>query len=282
MRSNYMKNFFRLISVIALLVVGAFVRGQRPAPLQITSLIARIPIPEDSKDCYGSCTVVKDASTGITSIKDNGAVFNDLTGQLTKMMQVDMNAMNAGGNPTAAMQAQSQANRKPTALNPAVMKELGAAQTASMQARQLIQELSVKLGSVNMPKAASGPNCPEVRQGSYVGPTCACTLEHAIAAERRQVTARDQALQQQSAFLHRYIPQIMDQVAIIDKLESDAKFGEGITDPTMLSLLSSTQRQGMSAFTSVLSIANGIWTDGARQYLYLVNASVNHCGDKPQ
>jgi hypothetical protein len=66
-----MKSFFRLISVTALLVVGAFVRGQRPTPLQINSLTMRIPIPGNSQGCYGSCTVVKDASSGITSIKDN-------------------------------------------------------------------------------------------------------------------------------------------------------------------------------------------------------------------
>jgi hypothetical protein len=303
-----MKKIIALVSL--LLVVASFVRAQKPARLQINSLLMKIPIPQSSSACYAVCTTTTDAS-GFASIKDNGPVFNSLQSDLTAMMTGDRSDMQSGAatpaaaqqpptaeqiaqmqqdamaraqalsqggaNPAAAMQAQANANRKPPAVNPAIMQGLGKASGAAMQIQTLVRELGQKVAAVNMPIVHSEPNCPEVRQGSYVGPTCACTYARSVTGEQKRVDARDIGLQQQAALMNEYRHLIQDQVAIIDKLESDAKYGDGITDQTVLSMLWSAQRQGLSGIVSFLSIANGVWTDGARVYLDLVNAKANHC-----
>ncbi len=302
----------RKIAVIVslLLVIASFVRAQKPARLQINSLLARVPIPKSSSACYGNSTTTTDAS-GVSSIKDNGPVFNALQSELTGLLSGGMTAMQSGAatpsaaqqpptaeeiaqmqqdamaraqalsqggaNPSAAMQAQASANRKPPTVNPAVMQGLGKASGAAMQIRTLVTELGQKVGAVNTPAVHSEPNCPEVRQGSYVGPTCACTYARSVNGEQKRVDAQDIGLQQKAALMSQYLNLIQDQVAIIDKLENDAKYGEGITDQTVLSMLWSAQHQGMSGLASFLSIASGVWSDGARVYLDLVNAKANHC-----
>ena len=302
----------RSIAIFSLLIVATIVRGQRPARLQINSLLDQVPIAQSSQGCYSVCTTTTDAS-GFSSIKDNGPVFKRLNDELTSLMTADMSAMNAGGapgvppgppaaptadqiaqmqqdamaraqalsqggaNPSAAMQAQANANRKPPAVNPAVMQGLGKASAASMQIRTLVSELGRKLGDVITQSVPSEPNCPDVQQGGYAGPTCACTYARQVTGEQKRVGAVDISLQKKSALLNEYRHLIEDQVGIIDKLESDAKYGDGITDPTVLSLLGSAQRQGMGGLVSFLSMASGTWTDGARVYLVLVNAKANHC-----
>ncbi len=146
-----------------------------------------------------------------------------------------------------------------------------------MQIQMLVSELGRKLGAIMPASVPSEPKCPEVQQGGYAGPTCACTYARTVTGEQKMVAAEDAALAQKSALLNQYRGLIGDQIAIIDKLESDAKYGEGITDATVLQLLWSSQRQGLNGVVSFLSMANGTWTDGANRYLYLVNAKANRC-----
>jgi len=302
----YIHRIFFAVSFLSVSIGG---NAQKPANIQINSFISRVPLPENSASCYASCTTTKDAD-GQISIKDNGPVFNDLTEQLEKLNKAAMDDMRNSGNtamntapsaPTAeqiaemqqqAMQRAQQAMQNGTnpaaaqsgnhpakafTTNVALMQEIGKAQSAIMPMNQLINELSAKVGQVTMEDVKAGPNCPEVQQGGYAGPTCKCTKEREISYESRCIAARDGYLAKVNALLHKYIPQIQDQVAIIDKLESDAKFGEGLTDRATLQMLVSLQREALNGFTSVLSIANGKWSDGANQYLRLVNAKNQQC-----
>ncbi len=301
---------FPVLLTLPLMVVATMVRGQmRPAKLEINSLLSQVPIAQSSSACYSTCTTTIDAS-GISAIVDNGPVFKHLSDQLTSIMTAGMNAPGTGatataapaaptaeqiaqmqqdamaraqqysqngGNAAAAMQAQANANRKPPTVPPAVMQGLGKASAASMQIHTLISELGRKLAAIAPASVPSEPNCPEVQQGGYAGPTCACTYARTVTGEQKMVAAEDAALAQKSALLNQYKGLIGDQLAIIDKLESDAKYGEGITDATVLQLLWSSQRQGLSGLTSFLSMASGTWSDGANRYLYLVNAKANRC-----
>ena len=304
----YMSSYFKRCFIV--LLCGFLEAGaQKPAIIQINSFISRIPLPESSATCYGSATIVT-ATDGTVTVKDNGEQFNTLNDQLDKLtkdymasvkaasaapptaaptqptpeqieqmqqqaMQRAQQAMQSGGNPAAAAQAGAQT--KHTYTNVALMQELGKAQSAIMPMNQLITELTGKLGQVRMEQVPMGPNCPEVQQGGYAGPLCSCTKDRNVTYEERSVAARNDCLGKINSLLHQYIPQIEQQVAIVDKLESDAKFGEGITDPATLQMLTSVQRQALGGFTAILGIASGSWTDGANQYARLVNAKSVKC-----
>jgi hypothetical protein len=292
----------------AVCVVPSWARGQKPAQLKINSLMDQIPVPQSSSTCYAVCTISKDASN-ITTVKDNGPVFKHLQDELQSMMMGDMNAMNnpavpksapaaptaeqiaqmqadamakaqqysqQGANPAAAMQAQAQANRKPP-TNMALMQGLGKAGAANMQIQSLLRDMSKELSGLNMRQVHAPPNCPEVRQGSYVGPTCACEHDRGVTAETDDIAARDELIQKQKTILQKYKGLLQVQVGVVDDLEAGAKYGEGITDPTTLQLLWSAQRQAMTATVQILGICSGISTDGANQYVRLVNAKVDHC-----
>jgi hypothetical protein len=305
---NKMTSYLLACSICAASIMPTGARAQKPAHLKVNSLIDQIPIPQSSSACYGACTTNTDAS-GVASIKDNGPVFKHLEDEFTSLSTADMNAMNNptvpksapqaptadqiaqmqadamakaqqysqhGVNPAAAMQAQAQANHKPS-NNMAVMQGLGKAGAANMQIQSLLRDMSKELSALNMRQVHAGPNCPEVRQGSYVGPTCACTYEHSVAAEANYVTARDELIQKQAAILTKYKGLLEVQVGIVDDLEAQAKYGDAVTDATSLQLLWSAQRQSMTAFVELLGASNGFWTDGANQYLRLVNAKANKC-----
>jgi hypothetical protein len=294
------------LAATALMPAGA--RAQKPAQIKINSLIDQVPIPQSSSSCYGTCTTNTDAS-GVTTIIDNGKLFKHLQDELTAMSTADMNAMNnptvpksapqaptadqiaqmqadamakaqqysqQGANPAAAMQAQAQANHKPS-NNMAVMQGLGKAGAANMQIQSLLREMQQELSALNVRQVHARPNCPEVRQGSYVGPTCACTYDRSVAGEGDYVAARDELIQKQGAILTKYRGLLEVQVGIVDDLEAQAKYGDGITDPTTLQLLWSAQRQAITAMVELLAASNGVWTDGARTYLGLVNAKAVHC-----
>jgi hypothetical protein len=283
--------------------------GQKPAAIQINSLISRIPIPSGCQTSYQSCTTIKNPDGTIT-IKDNGPVFNALNNDMERLTKVDMDAMKDGyanaqtpappAAPTAEQISQMQADAmaraqqamqsgadpskaapagnpyKPT-TNVKLMQELGTAQSAVGKINQLTMEMSTKMGEIRMAEVPMEPNCPEVRQGSYVGPTCGCEKQKDITHYEKMVAARNTYLQNVDGLLRKYIPQIQEQVDLIDKVEADANYGQGITDPRIIQQLWSLQRMGLNGFTSVMGIASSNWTDAAKQYLLVVNAGARVC-----
>ena len=295
--------------LVSALVGCHFVFGQKPAVLKINNLISRIPIPVASQACYETCTTIKNPD-GTFQIKDNGPAFNALNNEVEALGKSDMDAMKNGSlntqtsappaAPTAEqinqMQAQAMARAQqamqsgadPSKAAPAsnpykpptnlkLMQELGTAQSAVGKINQLTMEMSTKMGDIRMTEVPMEPNCPEVRQGSYVGPTCACEKQKSINHYEKMVAARNTYLQNVAGLLRKYIPQIQEQVDLIDKVEADANYGQGITDPLTIQQLWSLQRMGLNGFTSVMGIASSSWTDGAQQYLYVVNASARTC-----
>ncbi len=286
--------------------------GQKPSPIQINSFISRIPLPVSSQVCYESSTTTKDPSSGLISIKDNGPQFNSLNEDMDKISKGDMDAMktryanaqsqsasSSAPTPDQVAQMQAEAMQKaqqaaqnagnpsgtaqtgsysiPQTTNVALMQELGRAQSSVGQITQLTFELSTKMGQLQMDEVSMGPNCPEVRQGSYVGPTCACTKQHSVDYERKRVEVRDKYLRQVNDLLQQYIPRIKGQVALVDKVEIDSKYGQAVSDPAISQMLWSVQRQAMGGFTSVMGIASSAWKDGASQYLNLVNTHNKTC-----
>jgi hypothetical protein len=87
----------------------------------------------------------------------------------------------------------------------------------------------------------------------------------------------DAHLQQVAELLRHYIPLLKDQIALIDKAESDGKFGEGISDPTTIQMLWNLQRQALGPVTMILGMSNSAWSDGAGRYLRLENAKNQRC-----
>jgi hypothetical protein len=98
-----------------------------------------------------------------------------------------------------------------------------------------------------------------------------------VAAEGDYVAARDEIIQKEAAILTKYRGLLEVQVGVVDDLEAQAKYGDAVTDPTILQMLWSAQRQAMTAMVELLGASNGFWTDGANTYLGLVNAKAVHC-----
>ncbi len=187
-------------------------------------------------------------------------------------------AQQATQNATGLSNPAQGSNPPRPSTNVALMQELGRAQKILIgQINQLTMELSMKMGDIRMDDPPVEPNCPEVRQGSYVGPTCACEKQKDINHYQKMVDARNVYLKKVGDLLYSYVPRIRSQVALIDKVEVDSRYGEAVTDPTTIQLLGSVQRMGLNGFTSILAIASSNWTDAASQYLNVVNAGAKTC-----
>jgi hypothetical protein len=285
--------------------IGISGYGQKPAVVQVTSFLARIPIPSSSASCFASCTTTKDPSNGAVTVKDTVPVFQSIQDDLMKIMQGDMSAAQASSmsNPTApspdqmaqmqqqaaqmqnmtpeqAMQMQKNKanNNQPGQTNIALMRKIGEAQTHLMQIQQLQNELQSKISALDKSgrdKVKLGAPCPDVKQGSgdIAVPTCGCMIGRATAYESKRVEAFDVWVSGVGDLLHQYIPKISNEVAIIDKVEAEAKYGESSNDPGVRQQLYIMQRQAMGSVTAVISYASGTWEDAGKAYSNQVNAS---------
>ena len=272
--------------------------AQKAYPVEITSLLSRIPIPQDAAGCYSSSTKSTDPSNGAISVVDPGPAFKELQDQLQK---INMSA--AGGiypngqtpdKPSAeqieqmkqeAMQRAAQAQNGQAVSNqhttqgamddPQIMKEIGQAQTACGQINQLIHEFSMKISAIDnssIDKVSMGPNCPEVQQGGYAGPTCGCMKERAKTYELKRVAERNAYMQNVVGVLREYLGKIRPLCAQVDNVMIKAKFGDAVSNPAYKQMVAITQRQALGAVPALLSVASGTWEDAAKQYANLVNA----------
>ena len=154
------------------------------------------------------------------------------------------------------------------------MKLIGQAQTAAGNINRLSLELAQKrekinknLDSVHMP-----PNCPEVQQGGYAGPTCACLRGHEVDYRTRRVAAMNSYVEELAALVREYLPKMKAEAAIIDDMEAKAKYGEAVSNPAFRQMVVSIQRQGFGSVTSLLGLSGDAWKDSAEEYAKLVNA----------
>jgi hypothetical protein len=294
--------FNRILLSFLLLEVTTLVHGQKAWPGDITAMLSKVPVPVSSASCYGQSSKVTDPSTKLVTIKDNGPAFTDLEAQLQNIMKAAMSAAQAQGQGMAApnadqlAQMQQQAMQRaaaaqssspqqmaqqyrsssgaPSSGDMAVMKLIGQAQTAagninrlSLEMTQRMEKISKNLDSVRMP-----PNCPEVQQGGYAGPTCACLRGHEVDYRTRRVAAINGYVDAVAALVREYLPKMRAEAAIIDDMEAKAKYGEGVSNPAFRQMAVSIQRQGFGSVTSLLSLSGGAWKDSAEEYANLVNA----------
>jgi hypothetical protein len=292
----------RILCVIILLLSSMAGSGQKAVPMQITSFLTRLPLPESSQTSYASCTKSQDPSNGSISVTGAGPSFNSITDELNRIMQGDMAAAQNQSmqtpnapSPDQVAQMQQQAaqmqnmspqqimdmqkknyNGQNSQTNTALMRKIGEAQSHLGPIQQLNNELRMKLMALDksaIDKVKIGAPCSDVKgTGDIAVPTCGCMIGRASSYEKLRVMAFDDYLQNVRSLLKDYIPKFNNEIAVIDKVEADAKYGEGISDPATRQQLYLLQRQGLSVVPGIISIARGTSEDGAKYYANLINA----------
>jgi hypothetical protein len=181
------------------------------------------------------------------------------------------------GNGTALLAATTPtASTTPGASDVQLMKLIGDAQMSAGRIHQLIAELSGKMAQLDKSPINAvkiGPNCPEVQQGGYAGPTCECLKAHAIDYATRRVKAEDDYVQQVAALLREYIAKIRTETAIVDNMEQKAKYGEAVNNPAYRQMCVSIQQQALGAIPAVEGMSSSVWGDAANMYANQVNAA---------
>jgi hypothetical protein len=294
----------QLLLITALLAAG-IARGQKAWQGELTSLFTKIPIPKNSAACFAACTKDTDPNNGSVSIKDNGPQYTDLQNQLSSIL---MNGANGGSMPTSnaaptpaqieqmreqamarATAAQAQAANPqqmtqsqqsygggaPSAGNVAIMKTIGQAQTAAAHINQLCGEVGQKMSKLSKDSVQAvkqGPNCPEVQQGGYAGPTCGCLVAHATTYYTARVAAMDNYVTQVAELIREYLPRIKSEASVIDDMEAKAKYGDAVSNPAFRQMAVSIQRQAFAGITSLLSYSQSAWNDGANEFANETNA----------
>jgi hypothetical protein len=297
------------IFMTGLLLAGSLlctqpVRAQKAYPVEVNGLLSRIPIPESSAACYVSCTKSTDSSNGVIDVRDNGPIFKALQDEFMKIAQTPMAAdgsttpsMTTPPTPEQIEQMKQQAlqraaqmqNMTPQQIaqmqqgaatsqprdNVELMKLIGQAQTACGQISRLNIELSDKVARLDkspIDKVKMGPNCPEVQQGGYAGPTCGCMIAHATGYATGRVAARDEYLKQVRSLLLEYQGKIRPLVATVDDAVARAKYGDAVVNPAFKQQVVSIQRQALGSVSTVMAIAGSNWEDAGKQYAELINA----------
>jgi len=258
---------------MALLLAAPHIRAQKAYPIDLLGLLGQIPIPQTSNACYNGSTRVTDSSNGVVSIKNTDPTFGEINGLLDKITKAAMTGVNA--QQIAAMQ-QGQGGGVPSSADVAVMKQVGAAQSAAGRINQLMLEFAQKLGAIDksaIDKVSSGPNCPEVQQGGYAGPTCDCMKSKDKAYRQKRVNVQDTILTQVKAVIYDYLGKIKAQAAIVDNLEHAAKYGDAVSNPLYKQLVGSVQRQALGGVVAILGACESNWEDAAKIYANLVNAN---------
>jgi hypothetical protein len=293
-------NRFKLL--MAVLLLATSIQAQKAWPGDITAMLSRIPVPENSAFCYKLSTKTIDSSTGIISIRDNGPGFTDIETQLTKILSgvitdaalqsPGMNAPSADQVEQMKQQAMAQAaaarsmspqqlaqqyrgaGAAPAPDQLALMKLIGQAQTAVGHINQLISELARKKAAIyyNLDTVKMGPVCPEVQQGGYAGPTCPCLQAREVAYRTRCTPVMDRYVGQMAGLYREYLPKMKAETLIVDDMESKAYYGDAVSNPAYRQIVLTIQRQAFTSVTTMMSLSGVAWKDSADQYALLMNA----------
>jgi hypothetical protein len=305
-----MKNIRRTLPLVLLLAAVA-ANGQKAYPTVISGLCGNVPLPQSSATCYAAATKTVDSTTGMVSIKDDGAAYNALQAQFDKYVKARMAAadpavgmsqvpdaaqmqqmreqamqraaamQNMTPQQIAAQQQQLAARQHPSAGSPpsaaelAVMKQIGQAQQAAGDIGRLAGELGQKLAAIDRSALdkVKWDNCPDVRQGSYVGPTCDCQQKNELAYRKRRVAAEDTIVQTIREVIAVYQSKIVADEVIVDNMEQAAKYGDAVSNPAFRTVVVSVQQQAMNGLTVLVAAAGGGWKDAAEVYAAQVNAA---------
>lgn len=258
-----------LLLILTLLITG-LTRAQKAWPGDIRTLMAEIPIPGTSATCYAACTKTTDPSNGMISIKDNGVQFTAFEARLNNIMKDAMTSVSTA--PTGATRTAATAT---TASDATLMRTIGQAQMAASHINQLCNELTMKMTKLSkdaVQAVKQGPNCPEVQQGGYAGPTCACLTARALDYYTRRVTAMDDYVSQVAALIREYLAKIKAEAAVVDDMEAKAKYGDAVANPAFKQMAVSIQSQSFAGIAILLSLSSGTWKDGATEYSNELNA----------
>jgi hypothetical protein len=301
---------YQRIFIISGLICSSFVNGQKATLIQINSLIDRIPVAESSQPCYSICKTETVKDIGIVVV-DNGPVFNQLYDELKRIKAEDsarLGHRSAVSENQAAMkkaaqddqQAQQQAiqqqqmvqqmaamnqeqmqqamqnNNNHSSLQKVdgnMMKEIGKAQDALMKISQLINQCNMEFHSLQYTDKDKIP----IPAGC--GFSCGCEKNRSIESANNFIKAENSDITLVMGVFKKYRPQISEQVAVVDKLESDYNYGEKVTDPNMKQMFWSMQRRAMTGFEDLLGIASGAWNNGANAFCKYMNAKNIKCGN---
>ena len=281
------------------------IHAQKAAKISIVSLLASVPVPQKSEVCYAACTKNTDASNGAVSIKDTGPGFSSLQDDLMKILnngvamptqtrtaptpeqveQMKQQAMAQAQQRMAQAQAMQQGGQPPapgsvTAARPAddpvLMRQIGQALSTVAQANALVRELNEKMTKIDrsgVDNVKSGPNCPEVQQGGYAGPTCACLKAKAVKYYNERTDQEDKIVYSAGSLLQDYIGKLKPLLVSIDDVIVKADYGDAVVNPAFKQQVSSLQRQALGSVVSVLAMCDGTWKDAAVIYCGTVNAN---------
>lgn len=278
-KNKYM-HFLRVLLFVLLCVCSGFARAQKAWQGDITALLSKIPMPGSSSISYAGCTKITDPSTGLISIKDNGPGFTDLEAQLDKIATEAMagaSAQAAAAQSASPQQMAQQYRSNSGAPSPAelvVMKLIGQAQTAAGHINQLTLEVAQKKAKIfaKLDSVKLGPVCPEVQQGGYAGPTCACLKGREVDYRTRRTPVMDSYVQQVAELYREYLAKMKVEAAIVDDMESKAKYGDAVSNPAFRQMVVSIQRQALVSVTTMMSLSGSAWNDSAKEYALLMNA----------
>ncbi len=296
-----MKIIHSLILFVLLTGIGT-VQAQKAFQIDVTSMLAKIPLPGSCAASYSNC-VVETGADGRVNVKDIGGPIADLQKQMIQMMKDRENNMMAANasmpsadqitkmqqqaqqmqsmTPEQAMQnAKNNASKQSNTADMATIgRKVGQGQNAMIELTKILNEFSAKVLVIqsatkdSVDKVKSG-HCPEVRQGSYVGPTCACTQGITAAYYTQRIAKRDEGASSMATLVQTYMPRIKAQVSIVDDIESSLKYGDAVSNPAYKQMLVSMQQQAMGAIPQVTGVISTITTDGGTEYANLQNTKL--------
>ena len=299
------KSFF---SVIILLLITVISNAQKALPIQVNSMLSRVPTLENCQASFKMCTI--DSNTNdLVSVKDEGAVINGIRNDIAKYMNdLTSSSMNSSyTSTTPSMPSQDQINQAlqnasqmqnisreqmmqmaqsnhnhtpPPNNNAALMKEWGQAQNPSEQLSLMQTELATRvsqLGGEYQQKVDKIPTvvvtCPDYKvQGADLAlPKCGCVKGLYLDYYQKRVTIKDEYLQKLNELLQYYLPKFKDQIAIIDKVENDLNYGDAISIPALKRQVVGVQQQAMGSLLPLLGIVGNAIKDSGLEYAGIVN-----------
>lgn len=303
----------KFISAIILLSAANTSFAQKVLPIQVINYVNRIPALQNSTASFKMCTT-DSSNDGVVSVKDAGPIIDSIQEDLNNYMKEATNTATANSYSTASAPSQEQINQmmqnaiqmknmspdqirqmsqsnqqhsntSPSANSVSLMKEVGTGQNAASQLSLLTNELSTK--AINLAaeheqkvKAVGNVknNCAEYKvQGADLAlPKCDCIKQAYLDYYQSRENAEDEYLQKINELIQDYLPKIKEQMAIVDKVESDTNYGDAITVPALKNQLSGIQRQAISSLIPILGIVSQRLEESAKEYANIVNTNNGH------
>ena len=297
--------------LLALTFLPAIMQAQKPLPIHVISYLNQVPSLESSSNSFKMCTIETDKN-GVVSVKDVGSVFKNLEDELNKFSTDGMNSGMSDSYSNASVPSQDKINQMmqnadqmknmspdqlrqmsqsrphqaaPSANSISLMKEVGTGQKAGSQISQLSNQLNLDalkiITEFNEKMKAIGEfknTCStyKVPGADIALPKCDCIKDVYLNYYQKRVNVEDQYLEKLNELIQSYIPKLKDQMAIVDKVESDCQYGDAINVSAVKIQLTGIQRQAMSAIMPLLGMVEQRTLESAKEYANIVNTQNGH------